>query len=104
MHCALDQHKATPSASSMPPSRFVIRSRAPGLWRSTAAVEPTRLLARNRPRARQVLVREPGSIGGQQFIVDECTSCDAYLLDHTAALTIDACTDCRIFTGPCESR
>lgn len=52
----------------------------------------------------QVVVREPGSIGGQQFIVEECSECDVYLLDHTAALNIDLCTDCRIFTGPCESR
>ena len=52
----------------------------------------------------QVYVREPGSIGGQQFMVEECSDCDVYLLDNTAALTIDVCTDCRIFTGPCESR
>ncbi|CAM9745893.1 unnamed protein product [Ascophyllum nodosum] len=52
---------------------------------------------------KQVYVREPGSIGGQQFMVEECSDCDVYLLDNTAALTIDVCTDCRIFTGPCES-
>lgn len=51
-----------------------------------------------------MVVREPGSIGGQQFIVEECSESEVYLLDHTAALTIDLCTDCRIFTGPCESR
>ena len=52
----------------------------------------------------KVLVKEPGSIGGQQFIVEECSECDVYLLDHTAALAIDVCVDCRIFAGPCESR
>lgn len=52
----------------------------------------------------KVFVREPGGIGGQQFIVEECSECEVYLLDHTAALTIDLCTDCRIFAGPCESR
>ncbi|CAN0291665.1 unnamed protein product [Scytosiphon promiscuus] len=54
-------------------------------------------------REKEVLVREPGSIGGQQFIVEECSECEVYLLDHTAALTVDLCTDCRIFAGPCES-
>ncbi|CAN0462827.1 unnamed protein product, partial [Scytosiphon promiscuus] len=51
-----------------------------------------------------VLVKEPGCIGGQQFIVEECSGSEVYLLDHTAALTIDVCVDCRIFAGPCESR
>eukprot|EP00752_Nemacystus_decipiens_P013079 g11568.t1 len=54
-------------------------------------------------KQKEVLVREPGGIGGQQFIVEECSECEVFLLDHTAALTIDVCTDCRIFTGPCES-
>ncbi|CAM9324867.1 unnamed protein product [Ectocarpus fasciculatus] len=55
-------------------------------------------------KQKEVIVREPGSIGGQQFIVEECSECEVYLLDHTAALTIDLCTDCRVFAGPCESR
>ncbi|CAB1097625.1 unnamed protein product [Ectocarpus sp. CCAP 1310/34] len=54
-------------------------------------------------KQKEVIVREPGSIGGQQFIVEECSECEVYLLDHTAALTIDLCTDCRIIVGPCES-
>ncbi|CAN0084102.1 unnamed protein product, partial [Laminaria digitata] len=54
-------------------------------------------------KQKEVLVKEPGSIGGQQFIVEECSECDVYLLDHTAALNIDVCVDCRIFAGPCES-
>ena len=55
-------------------------------------------------RPSKVLIKEPGSIGGQQFIVEECSESEVYLLDHTAALTIDVCNDCRIFAGPCESR
>lgn len=30
--------------------------------------------------------------------------CDIYLLDHTAAVTVDDCIECRIFTGPVASR
>ncbi|CAM9794392.1 unnamed protein product, partial [Choristocarpus tenellus] len=51
----------------------------------------------------QVIVRDPGRIAGQQFIVEECSDCDVYLFDHSAALTMDYCSNCRLITGPCES-
>ena len=51
----------------------------------------------------QVVTREPGTIKGQQFIIEDCTGCDIFLFDHSAAVQIDHCTNCRIFVGPCES-
>ena len=51
----------------------------------------------------QTVVREPGTVKGQQFIVQDCAGCDIFLLDHSATVQIDDCTDCRIFVGPCES-
>mmetsp|Transcript_3873 Transcript_3873/g.7236 ORF Transcript_3873/g.7236 Transcript_3873/m.7236 type:complete len:368 (+) Transcript_3873:181-1284(+) len=51
----------------------------------------------------EVKVREPGTVNGQQFIIDSCQDCDLYVLDHNAAITIDDCKNCRIFIGPCES-
>lgn len=51
----------------------------------------------------QTIVRAPGSINGQQFIIEECEDCTIYLLDHTATVSIDDCRRCRIFVGPCES-
>lgn len=77
------------------------------LWNALWVKPPSRVFVRGCLvvfASLQVFVREPGGIGGQQFIVEECAECEVFLLDHTAALTIDACTDCRIFTGPCESR
>ena len=49
------------------------------------------------------VVREPGQIAGQAFALEELSHCDVFLLDHSAAVTIDQCTDCRFFIGPCES-
>lgn len=48
-------------------------------------------------------VREPGTVNGQQFIIDGCEDCNLYVLDHNAAITIDDCKNCRIFIGPCDS-
>lgn len=50
-----------------------------------------------------VFVRRPGSVRGQQFVIEDCTDCDIYVLDHSAAVNIDACVGCRIVLGPCES-
>ena len=49
------------------------------------------------------VIKGPGSIRGNQFIIEECTDCDIYVLDLTATITIDLCVNCRIFIGPCES-
>eukprot|EP01083_Nonionella_stella_P087920 244796_1 len=51
----------------------------------------------------QIIVREPGSIQGQQFILDRCKNCTIYLLDYSAQVMVDDCVNCRVFIGPCES-
>eukprot|EP00727_Mastigamoeba_balamuthi_P006189 m51a1_g219 putative protein xrp2 (354) ;mRNA; f:41632-43191 len=53
-------------------------------------------------QAGQVLVRAPGSIAGQRFIVEECTDCDIWLCDHMSTITFDECRNCRVFIGPVE--
>lgn len=47
--------------------------------------------------------RMPGSVNGEQFIIQNCTNCDIYVFDHCAAVTIDDCTNCRIFIGAVKS-
>ncbi|KAG8459470.1 hypothetical protein KFE25_012805 [Diacronema lutheri] len=54
-------------------------------------------------RSGETVVRAPGSIHGQQFVISDCTDCDILLCDHVEMVTIDRCNDCRIFVGPCES-
>lgn len=51
----------------------------------------------------QTIVREPGSIRGQQFIIEECEDCSIFLMDNSATVSIDDCKNCNIFVGPCES-
>jgi protein XRP2 len=48
----------------------------------------------------QTICRLPGSVNGQQFIVQNCDNCNVYVFDHTGQIQIDDCTNCRIFIGP----
>ncbi|QDZ21282.1 XRP2-like protein [Chloropicon primus] len=51
----------------------------------------------------ETIVKEPGKINGQQFVVDGCKRCKILVFDHCASVTIDDCSDCTIFIGPTES-
>lgn len=51
----------------------------------------------------EVLVKEAGSINGEQFNIEECKDCDIFLFDYIATIFIDYCENCRIFVGPVES-
>eukprot|EP01041_Mallomonas_annulata_P011031 gene11031-23056_t len=53
-------------------------------------------------RISESLVKLPGSINGQQFVIEESSGCDVFLLDHIACVSMDQCRDCRIVTGPIE--
>ncbi|CAF2433399.1 unnamed protein product [Rotaria sp. Silwood2] len=48
----------------------------------------------------ETIYRLPGSINGQQFIVQNCDNCTVYVFDHTGQIQIDDCTNCRILIGP----
>ena len=50
----------------------------------------------------EVLVKAAGTLKGQQFLIEDCARCGIFLLDHSAAVTVDNCRDCRIIVGPCE--
>ncbi len=51
-------------------------------------------------RSGETLVKPPGSIDGQQFVVDTCVDCAIYLLDTCDSVTIDDCRGCKIVVGP----
>eukprot|EP00497_Spongosphaera_streptacantha_P002296 TRINITY_DN2899_c0_g1_i1.p1 TRINITY_DN2899_c0_g1~~TRINITY_DN2899_c0_g1_i1.p1 ORF type:complete len:96 (-),score=14.58 TRINITY_DN2899_c0_g1_i1:70-357(-) len=51
----------------------------------------------------KTLVKEAGSVEGQQFLIDGCKECKIYIVDWTAQITVDCCTGCTIFLPPCES-
>ncbi|XP_019621821.1 PREDICTED: protein XRP2-like [Branchiostoma belcheri] len=44
--------------------------------------------------------RVPGTVNGQQFIIQDCENCNIFIFDHSATITIDDCVNCRIFLGP----
>lgn len=50
----------------------------------------------------EVKIKAPGSIAGRDFVIDNCKDCSIYLLDHCSQVTIDSCTNCRIFIGPTD--
>lgn len=47
--------------------------------------------------------RLPGTVNGQQFIIQNCKDCNIYVFDHIASATIDDCVNCKIFLGPVKT-
>lgn len=47
-----------------------------------------------------VVVKRPGSIDGQQFVIQNCKNSKIFLLDHIATVTVDDCVECQIIIGP----
>lgn len=54
-------------------------------------------------RSGETIVKEEGTILGQQFSIEECKDCDIFLFDDIATINVDLCENCRIFVGPVES-
>lgn len=48
----------------------------------------------------QTVIRLPGAVNGQQFIIQNCENCNVFVFDHTGQVQIDDCKNCRIFIGP----
>ncbi|KAM3128605.1 hypothetical protein pb186bvf_019302 [Paramecium bursaria] len=51
----------------------------------------------------QILVKKPGDVDGEQFVMRNLIRCKVYILDYSATIYIDDCEDCQIFLGPVES-
>lgn len=51
----------------------------------------------------EAIVKEDGTIRGQQFNIEDCENCDIYLFDYIAQAFVDDCKHCRLFVGPVES-
>lgn len=48
----------------------------------------------------ETIGRLPGTVAGQQFVIQDCENCAIYIFDHSATITIDDCIGCQIFLGP----
>ncbi|EFJ52420.1 hypothetical protein VOLCADRAFT_116082 [Volvox carteri f. nagariensis] len=55
-----------------------------------------------RKRTNEILIKLPGSINGNGFVLDTLHDCEVYLLDHTSQVQIDDCINCKIFIGPID--
>ncbi|KAI1885108.1 hypothetical protein AGOR_G00216790 [Albula goreensis] len=44
--------------------------------------------------------RLPGTLNGQQLVIQDCENCNIYIFDHSATISIDDCTNCRVVLGP----
>ena len=48
----------------------------------------------------QTVVKAPGEINGNQFMIRNCQNSNIYLFDHINTITVDDCKHCKIFIGP----
>lgn len=46
----------------------------------------------------------PGTLNGQQFVIQNCKNTVIYILDHTNMITLDDCIGCKIIIGPVKGR
>ncbi|RHY30289.1 hypothetical protein DYB32_004440 [Aphanomyces invadans] len=47
------------------------------------------------------IVKRPGTVNGQQFLIEDCRHTNVFVLDHCTSVQIDECHDCTVFIGPC---
>ncbi len=50
------------------------------------------------------IVKRPGEVNGQQFIIRNCSNSKIYIFDYCSQVTIDDCNDCLIVLGPVQGR
>lgn len=51
-------------------------------------------------RSGETIVKDKGSIDGEQFCIENCRDCDIFLFDHLDSSFVDDCEGCRIYVGP----
>ncbi|GFR49912.1 hypothetical protein Agub_g12020, partial [Astrephomene gubernaculifera] len=53
-------------------------------------------------RKGEALIKPPGSINGNGFVLDTLQDCEVYILDHSSQVQVDDCINCKIFIGPTD--
>lgn len=48
----------------------------------------------------QTVGRVPGTVNGEQFIIQNCEDSNIYIFDHLNTVTVDDCLNCNIILGP----
>lgn len=52
----------------------------------------------------ETIVKLPGQIKGEQFIIQNCNESEIFLFDFINTISVDDCADCTIFIGPAIGR
>lgn len=53
---------------------------------------------------RKEVVRPPGSVNGQQFMIQGCRDATIYILDHINTVTVDDCENCTVILAAVRAR
>lgn len=53
-------------------------------------------------RSGETLIKEPGTINGESFLMNDLDNCKVYLLDVTSMVEVKNVTNCEIFIGPVD--
>lgn len=67
-------------------------------WDLRKAVDPKDYTIENKKG--ETIVKVPGSINGNQFIIKNLENCIVFLFDNMAILSVDDCKNCKFFFGP----
>ncbi|GFS32440.1 protein XRP2 [Nephila pilipes] len=67
-------------------------------WDNKEEVNPKDFIIENAKD--ETIVKLPGSVKGQQFIIQNCENSNIYIYDHINTITVDDCNGCNIFIGP----
>lgn len=67
-------------------------------WENKESVNPKDYIIENAKD--ETIVRLPGSVKGQQFIIQNCENSNIYIYDHINTITVDDCNGCNVFIGP----
>jgi protein XRP2 len=70
-------------------------------WDVRTKIDPKDFMVEN--LSNETVLKMPGSINGQQFIIQNCQGCTIFVLDHIATISIDDCSNCRIILGPVKT-
>jgi protein XRP2 len=50
------------------------------------------------------VLKMPGSVNGQQFVIQNCKNTCIYIFDHANTVTVDDCINCKIILAAVKGR
>jgi hypothetical protein len=50
------------------------------------------------------VLKMPGSVNGQQFVIQNCKNTSIYVFDHANTVTVDDCINCKIILAAVKGR